>query len=125
MFKSRYYRFSLSKKTLTKWQSADQHLRRPDVSGRIGNKKLRLRSIGRHFTILVLKPALEITQITGLGDHFFFQWYGFDELVSDIHQEIHGVGFVTKVALKQGAGQEDKYSISSVIVLGSQYPTIG
>ena len=103
----------------------DQHVHWFDMRGGIGHKKLRLRSIGEHFTILVLKPALEVSQITGFRDQFLFQWYGFDEFVPDIHQEIHGVGFVTKVALKQGAGQEDKYSISSVIVLGSQYPTNG
>jgi hypothetical protein len=75
----------------------DQHIRRFDLGGRIGHEKLRLRGVRKHLSILVLKPALVITQITGLGYHFPFEGYGFDELVSDIHQEIHGVGFDTKI----------------------------
>lgn len=57
---------------------SDKHFRRLDMCGRIGHKKLRFRSIRKNFAVLVLKPALEIAQITGLGNHFFFQWDGFD-----------------------------------------------
>ena len=80
----------------------DQHICRFDLCGGIGYIKLRLRRIREDFPILLLQPAFEIAQITGLGDHFLFQGYGFDEFVSDIHQEIHGVGFETKVVPMTG-----------------------
>lgn len=78
------------KSSLTNRNCPDEHLRRSDLCGGIGNKKLRFGRIRKYLAILVLQPALEVSQITGLRYHFFFQWYGFDELVSDIHQEIHG-----------------------------------
>jgi hypothetical protein len=66
------------KEMLMMGDRSDKHLRRPDMRSRVRNIKLRFRSIGKHFAVFILKPALEIAQITGFGNHFFFQWDGFD-----------------------------------------------
>jgi hypothetical protein len=49
------------------------------------------------FVVFYFKTAFDAAHITGFGDPRIIQWYGFDQVVADIHHEFHsGLNNYTK-----------------------------